>query len=103
MEEMADRRRLQKKRPKMEKRKQRDERKEAGRRQKGRYKRKSKERASSNIQTQNRVCEGYLRLQDGKSWKSSLPLLQHLSVDHILWECKETADQTTNMDMKKEQ
>jgi hypothetical protein len=27
----------------------------------------------------------------------------HLSVDHILWECKETEDQRTNMDMKKEQ
>jgi hypothetical protein len=27
----------------------------------------------------------------------------HLSVDHILWECKETEDQRTNMGMKKEQ
>jgi hypothetical protein len=27
----------------------------------------------------------------------------HLSVDHILWECKETEDQRTNMNMKKEQ
>jgi hypothetical protein len=27
----------------------------------------------------------------------------HLSVDHILWEFKETEDQRTNMDMKKEQ
>jgi hypothetical protein len=27
----------------------------------------------------------------------------HLSVDHIVWECKVTEDQRTNMDMKKEQ
>jgi hypothetical protein len=27
----------------------------------------------------------------------------HLSVDHIQWEGKETGDQRTNMDMKKEQ
>jgi hypothetical protein len=27
----------------------------------------------------------------------------HLSVDHILWKCKENEDQTTIMDMKKEQ
>jgi hypothetical protein len=26
-----------------------------------------------------------------------------LFVDNILWECKETEDQRTNMDMKKEQ
>jgi hypothetical protein len=26
-----------------------------------------------------------------------------LSVDHILWECKETEDQRTSMDMNKEQ
>jgi hypothetical protein len=26
-----------------------------------------------------------------------------LSVDHILWECKETEDQRTNMDMNKKQ
>jgi hypothetical protein len=29
--------------------------------------------------------------------------LCHLSVDHILWECIQTEDQRTNMDMKKEQ
>jgi hypothetical protein len=29
--------------------------------------------------------------------------INQLSVDHILWECKETEDQRTNMDMKKEQ
>jgi hypothetical protein len=39
----------------MEKRKQQDERKAAGGRQKGGYKRNAKERASVNIQTQNRV------------------------------------------------
>jgi hypothetical protein len=27
----------------------------------------------------------------------------YLSVDHILWECKETEDQRMNMDMRKEQ
>jgi hypothetical protein len=27
----------------------------------------------------------------------------YLSVDHILWECKETEDQRTNMDMTKKQ
>jgi hypothetical protein len=26
-----------------------------------------------------------------------------LSIDHILWECKETEDQKTNMDMNKQQ
>jgi hypothetical protein len=45
----------------MEKRKQRDEIKEAERRQKGIYKRNAKERASDNIQTQNRLYEGHSR------------------------------------------
>jgi hypothetical protein len=58
-EEMADRSEFQKERSKMEKRKQRDERKEAGSRRKGRYERNAKERASGNIQTQNRVNEGH--------------------------------------------
>jgi hypothetical protein len=43
----------------MEKRKQREEKNEAGRRQKIGYKRNVKERASGNIQTQNRVYEGH--------------------------------------------
>jgi hypothetical protein len=60
-EESADRRWFQKERPKMEKRKQRDERKEVGRRQKEGYERNAKERASGNIQTQNRVYEGHPR------------------------------------------
>jgi hypothetical protein len=49
---------FKKRRLKMEKRKQR---KETGRRQKGGYKRNVKERASGNIQTQNRVYEGHPR------------------------------------------
>jgi hypothetical protein len=66
-EEMVDRRRLHKKRPKMEKRKQRDEREEPGRRQKGGYKRNTNETASVNIQTQNRVYKGHPRPQEGPS------------------------------------
>jgi hypothetical protein len=64
----------------MEKRKQKDERKETGRRQKGGYKRNAKERASGNIQTQNRVNEGHPRPQDGRDWQSTMPLLQHRSI-----------------------
>jgi hypothetical protein len=88
----------------MEKRKQRDERKEAGRRQKGGYKRNAKEIASSNIQTQNRVYEDHHGPKI-KGVGNSLCLFCNIhllsSVDHILWECKETEDQRTNM--KKEQ
>jgi hypothetical protein len=64
----------------MEKRKQRDEIKEAERRQKGRYKRNAKERASDNIQTQNRLYEGHSRPQDGRGQQSIMPLLQHPSI-----------------------
>jgi hypothetical protein len=45
----------------MEKRKQRDDRKKAERRQKRRYERYAKERASGNIQTQNRLYDGQPR------------------------------------------
>jgi hypothetical protein len=73
----------------MEKRKQRDEIKETGRRQKGRYKK--------NIQ--------YLDSESGIRGSLTAPLCPfcntHLSVDHILWECKETEDQRMNMNMKK--
>jgi hypothetical protein len=97
----------QKKQPVMEKRKQRDERKEAGRRQKRRYKRNVKERASSNIQ-RSRLRTGYTSTTHDPKMEGVGNLLcpfcnTHLSVDHILWEFKETEDQSTNMDMKKEQ
>jgi hypothetical protein len=64
----------------MEKRKQQDERKETGGRQKGGYKRNAKERASGNIQTQNRVYEGHPRPQDGRGQQSTVPLLQYISI-----------------------
>jgi hypothetical protein len=64
-------------RTKMEKRKQRDVRKEAGGRQKGGYKKNAKEKASGNIQTQNRVYEGHSWPQNGRGWQSTMPLLQH--------------------------
>jgi hypothetical protein len=40
----------------------------------------------------------------GPRWKELVTLLQHPSScqPHILWECKETEDQRTNKDMKKE-
>jgi hypothetical protein len=59
----------------MEKRKQRDEKKEAGHRQKGEYERNAKERASGNIQSQNRVNKGQLRPQYGSGQQSTMPLL----------------------------
>jgi hypothetical protein len=62
----------------MEKWKQRDEKKEAGRRQK----------ANNGPEMEgvgNLLCPF---------------CINHPSVDHILWECKETEDQRTNMDMK---
>jgi hypothetical protein len=51
---------------------------------------------------------GYTRATHGPKMKwVSNPLCcfynTYLSVDHILWECKETEDQRTNMDMTKEQ
>jgi hypothetical protein len=49
----------------MKKRKQRDERKKTGHRQKREYKSNTKERASGNILTQNRIYEGHPRPQDG--------------------------------------
>jgi hypothetical protein len=101
---MTDRREFQKERPRMKKRKQRDERKEAGRRQTRGYERNAKERASGNIQTQNL----YTRAIHGpKMEEVSNPLCPfcntYLSVDHIVWECKEIEDQRMNMDMRKEQ
>jgi hypothetical protein len=58
-----------------------------------------KERASGNIQTQKQVYEGHPRVDN--------PLCPFcntdLSIDHILWECKETENQRTNMDMNKQQ
>jgi hypothetical protein len=66
---------------------------------KGGKKRNAKERASGNIQTQKQVYEGHPRVGN--------PLCPFcntdLSIDHILWECKETEDQKTNMDMNKQQ
>jgi hypothetical protein len=86
-----------KKKREIEKQKQRDERKEAGRRQKRGCKRNAKEGASGNIQTQNRVYE-----MEGVDNPLCTFCNTDLSVDHIQWECKETEDQRTNMDMNKE-
>jgi hypothetical protein len=63
-----------------------------------RIQRNAKKRANGNIQTQNRVYKGHTRPQDRRG-----PFCNtYLSVDHILWECKET-EQRMNMDMRKEQ
>jgi hypothetical protein len=66
--------------------------KETGRQQKGGYKRNAKERASGNIQTQNRVYEGHSRPQDGLAIHLCPICNIDLSVDHLLWKCKETED-----------
>jgi hypothetical protein len=39
-----------------------------------------KEQVHGNIQTQNRVYEGLRRLQDGRGWQSTMPLLQLRSI-----------------------
>jgi hypothetical protein len=62
----------------------------------------TKEKASETLSTE------YTRATHGSKMEGvSNPLYPfcntHLSVDHILWECKETEDQRTNMDMKKEE
>jgi hypothetical protein len=85
----------------MEKRKQQGERKETGRRQKGGYKRKE-QMAISRLRT------GYTRATHGPKMEGmDNPLCPFcntdLSVDDILWDCKETEDQRTRMDMNKEQ
>jgi hypothetical protein len=54
----------------------------------------------------SRLRTGYTRATHGPKMEGvSNPLFlfcnTHLSVDHILWEWKETEDQKTNMDMKK--
>jgi hypothetical protein len=64
------------------------------------YKTNARERANGNIQFQNRVYKGHPRPQDERGWHFCNT---DLSVDHILWECKETEDQRTNMGMNKEQ
>jgi hypothetical protein len=56
----------------------------------------------------SRLRAGYTRANHGPKMEevnnSLCPFCNtHLSIDHILWECKETEDQRTNMDMKKEQ
>jgi hypothetical protein len=56
----------------------------------------------------SRFRTGYTRATHGLTMKEvSNPLCPfcntYLSVDHILWECKEIEDQRTNMDMTKEQ
>jgi hypothetical protein len=60
---------------------------------------------SGNIQTQNRVYAGHSRPKIEWVSSSLCPFCNtYLSVDHILWECKETADQRRiNMDIRKEQ
>jgi hypothetical protein len=85
----------------MEKRKQRDERKETGRRQEEGYERKEQVAIS-------RLRTGYTRATHGPKMEGvSNPLCPscniYLSVDNILWECKETEDQRMNTDMRKEQ
>jgi hypothetical protein len=95
---MIDRTELQKKRPKMEKRKQRDDRKVT----------KTKGMPRKEQVAISRLRTGDMRATHGPKMEGvSNPLClscnTHLSVDHILWECKETEDQRTNMNMKKEQ
>jgi hypothetical protein len=56
----------------------------------------------------SRLRTGYTGVtHDPKTEGDSNPLCPfcntYLSVDHILWECKETKDQRMNMDMRKEQ
>jgi hypothetical protein len=81
-----------------------DERKEARRRQKGGYKRNAKGKNKCTIQTQNRVYEGHSRLQDGRDWQSTMPLLQHRSISrpHTVG-IQRKLDQRTNMDLIKDQ
>jgi hypothetical protein len=55
-----------------------------------------------------RLRTGYTRATHGPKMDGvSNPLCPfcntYLFVDHILWECKETENQTMNMDMRKEQ
>jgi hypothetical protein len=56
----------------------------------------------------SRLRIGYTRATHGPKMEGvSIPLClfcnTYQSVDHILWECKETEDQRTNMKMRKEQ
>jgi hypothetical protein len=56
----------------------------------------------------SRLRTGYTRTPHGLKMEGiSNPLCPfcntYLTVDHILWECKETEDQRMNMDMRKEQ
>jgi hypothetical protein len=95
---------LQKKRPKMEKWKQRDKKRkpDVNRKEDTKIMRRKEQMAIFKLRT------GYTRATHGSNMEGvSHPLCfscnTHLSVDHILWECKETEDQTTNLDMKKEQ
>jgi hypothetical protein len=81
-----------------------NKRKEAGRRQKGGYKNNAKEKKLA----LSRFRTGYTRATHGPKMEGvGNPLCPFcntdLSVDHILWECKETEDQRTSMDMNKEQ
>jgi hypothetical protein len=67
-------------------------------------KRMPKERTIGNIQTQNRVYEGHSRLQDGRDWQSTMPLLQHRSISrpHTVG-IQRNLDQRTTMNMIKDQ
>jgi hypothetical protein len=56
----------------------------------------------------SRLRTGYTRSTHGSKMEGvSNPLClyrnTYLSIDHILWECKETEELKTNMDMRKEQ
>jgi hypothetical protein len=56
----------------------------------------------------SRLRTGYTRATHGSNMKGVSNLLctfcnTYLFVDHIMWECKETEEQRTNMEMRKEQ
>jgi hypothetical protein len=99
------RRGFQKERPKKEKRKQRYERKEAGRRQKEGYERNAARKEQVAI---SRLRTRYTRASHGPKMEgvsnSLCPFCNtYLTVNQILWKCKEIEFQGTNMDMRKEQ
>jgi hypothetical protein len=52
--------------------------------------------------TISRLSTGNTSKMEGVSNPLCLFCNTYLSVDHTLWECKETENQTMNMDMRKE-
>jgi hypothetical protein len=64
-----------------------------------------REQTGSNLQTENRICESYPWTTNERNHRPTVIFLRHrtgLTVDHVLWDCKETEQTKREMMMTPE-